>query len=398
MSKSACCRARSTARRCRATPTPSIRPVAISATGWPTRSPGSAAPGPSSSSSSSFSSCGRRATRCCSARAFDPYPFIFLNLILSMIAALQAPVIMMSQNRQAERDRIDAAHDYEVNLKAEIEIMALHEKLDELRHSQLIEMRDEIEGPFGAAHAHRTSGLRQAIAPDDRHDLHQLVARYGLIAVFLGCVAEGESAAILGGFFAHQKVFVPWQAFRGRLPRRLHRRHAVLPGRAALLRPSMGEAAARQAGLSPRLPAGAAASRHLFVLRQPLRLRHAPGRRHRGRLVRHHRCRGSCSSTACRRWSGPRCSRIGYVVRAGRRAASSARRLHEHQRLLLALAGLAVGSLAWSRAHYVASRQGRLTVIDVSRSPRSRISGMIRSSSSARCRVSMATSRAFSSA
>ena len=68
----------------------------------------------------------------------------FLNLMLSMLAALQAPVIMMSQNRQAEHDRIDAAHDYEVNLKAEIEIMALHEKLDELRHSQIIGMRDEI--------------------------------------------------------------------------------------------------------------------------------------------------------------------------------------------------------------------------------------------------------------
>ena len=77
--------------------------------------------------------------------AFDPYPFIFLNLILSMLAALQAPVIMMSQNRQAERDRIDAGHDYEVNLKAEIEIMALHEKLDELRHRELIEVRDDIK-------------------------------------------------------------------------------------------------------------------------------------------------------------------------------------------------------------------------------------------------------------
>ncbi|RJT32086.1 DUF1003 domain-containing protein [Mesorhizobium waimense] len=76
--------------------------------------------------------------------AFDPYPFIFLNLVLSMVAALQAPVIMMSQNRQTERDRIDAAHDYEVNLKAEIEIMALHEKLDELRHSEIISLRDEI--------------------------------------------------------------------------------------------------------------------------------------------------------------------------------------------------------------------------------------------------------------
>jgi uncharacterized membrane protein len=75
---------------------------------------------------------------------FDPYPFIFLNLILSMVAALQAPVIMMSQNRQSERDRLDASHDYEVNLKAEIEIMALHEKLDEMRHSQIMLLRDDM--------------------------------------------------------------------------------------------------------------------------------------------------------------------------------------------------------------------------------------------------------------
>lgn len=69
--------------------------------------------------------------------AFDPYPFIFLNLMLSMLAALQAPVIMMSQNRQAAKDRIAAAHDYEVNLKAEVEIMALHDKLDQLREKDL---------------------------------------------------------------------------------------------------------------------------------------------------------------------------------------------------------------------------------------------------------------------
>jgi uncharacterized membrane protein len=77
--------------------------------------------------------------------AFDPYPYVFLNLVLSMLAALQAPVIMMSQNRQAERDRLDAAHDYEVNLKAEIEIMALHEKLDELRHRELIAYNDRFD-------------------------------------------------------------------------------------------------------------------------------------------------------------------------------------------------------------------------------------------------------------
>ena len=69
--------------------------------------------------------------------AFDPYPFIFLNLMLSMVAALQAPIIMMSQNRQSDKDRSDAAHDYEVNLKAEIEIMALHDKLDALRSQDI---------------------------------------------------------------------------------------------------------------------------------------------------------------------------------------------------------------------------------------------------------------------
>jgi uncharacterized membrane protein/uncharacterized membrane protein YeaQ/YmgE (transglycosylase-associated protein family) len=66
-------------------------------------------------------------------KAFDPYPFILLNLVLSCIAAAQAPVILMSQNRQAEKDRLHAKLDYEVNLKAEVEILALHEKLDELR-------------------------------------------------------------------------------------------------------------------------------------------------------------------------------------------------------------------------------------------------------------------------
>jgi uncharacterized membrane protein len=64
--------------------------------------------------------------------SLDPYPFIFLNLLLSMLAAVQAPVIMMSQNRQAAKDRLAAALDYEVNLKAEIAIAELHAKLDRL--------------------------------------------------------------------------------------------------------------------------------------------------------------------------------------------------------------------------------------------------------------------------
>lgn len=69
---------------------------------------------------------------------FDPYPYIFLNLILSMLAAIQAPVIMMSQNRQATKDRLMAGYDYEVNLKAEVEILALHEKMDALRTEQMM--------------------------------------------------------------------------------------------------------------------------------------------------------------------------------------------------------------------------------------------------------------------
>ena len=68
---------------------------------------------------------------------FDPYPFILLHLVLSCLAALQAPVIMMSQNRMSQKDRLDARHDYEVNLKAEMEIAALHLKLDELHLRQL---------------------------------------------------------------------------------------------------------------------------------------------------------------------------------------------------------------------------------------------------------------------
>jgi uncharacterized membrane protein len=73
-------------------------------------------------------------------KPFDPYPYIFLNLILSMLAALQAPVIMMSQNRYAAKDRVAAEHDYEVNLKAELEILALHTKVDTLRQQQWMEL------------------------------------------------------------------------------------------------------------------------------------------------------------------------------------------------------------------------------------------------------------------
>ena len=69
-------------------------------------------------------------------KPFDPYPFILLNLVLSCLAAIQAPIIMMSQNRKEAKDRLRAENDYKVNLKAEIEIRMLHEKMDHLIHQQ----------------------------------------------------------------------------------------------------------------------------------------------------------------------------------------------------------------------------------------------------------------------
>ena len=81
-----------------------------------------------------------------SARPLDPYPFILLNLVLSCLAAVQAPVIMMSQNRQAAKDRFDAQQDYQVNLRAEMQITSLHLKLDEARSldwQQLVVLHQE---------------------------------------------------------------------------------------------------------------------------------------------------------------------------------------------------------------------------------------------------------------
>ncbi len=77
-------------------------------------------------------------------KGFDPYPFILLNLILSCIAAMQAPVIMMSQNRQEEKDRDRAKKDYMINLKSELEIRTLHEKIDHFimdQQQELLEMQ-----------------------------------------------------------------------------------------------------------------------------------------------------------------------------------------------------------------------------------------------------------------
>ena len=72
-------------------------------------------------------------------RTFDPYPYILLNLFLSILAAIQAPIILMSQNRQSDKDRLHAEHSYEVNLKSELEIMLLHEKLDQVYEKQRVE-------------------------------------------------------------------------------------------------------------------------------------------------------------------------------------------------------------------------------------------------------------------
>ena len=75
---------------------------------------------------------------------FDPYPFIFLNLMLSMLAAIQAPIIMMSQNRQQDIDRREAASDYRINVKAELEIELLHDKIDALREQEVLALTQAV--------------------------------------------------------------------------------------------------------------------------------------------------------------------------------------------------------------------------------------------------------------
>lgn len=83
-------------------------------------------------------------------KTFDPFPFILLNLILSCLAAIQAPIIMMSQNRQEEKDRKRAEHDYKINLKAELEIKLLSEKIDHLlvhQNKKLLEIQ-EIQADY----------------------------------------------------------------------------------------------------------------------------------------------------------------------------------------------------------------------------------------------------------
>jgi uncharacterized membrane protein len=79
------------------------------------------------------------------AKHWDPYPFILLNLALSFQAAYAAPIIMMSQNRQQDIDRQAAANDYQINIKAELEIEALHEKLDHLREVEVLELTRTVQ-------------------------------------------------------------------------------------------------------------------------------------------------------------------------------------------------------------------------------------------------------------
>lgn len=104
-------------------------------------------------------------------RAFDPYPFILLNLILSCLAAMQAPVIMMSQNRQETRDRRRAENDYKINLKSELEIRHLHEKVDYLLHQQatrLLEIQEiQLDLMRELAQAKSETGARLARKGDE---------------------------------------------------------------------------------------------------------------------------------------------------------------------------------------------------------------------------------------
>lgn len=109
-------------------------------------------------------------------RPFDPYPYILLNLILSCLAAIQAPIIMMSQNRQEAKDRTKAGHDYQVNLKAELEIRQLHQKLDHLLSHQWerlvqiqevqLELLSELRGVRRAASSSRQSPTDHADPQD----------------------------------------------------------------------------------------------------------------------------------------------------------------------------------------------------------------------------------------
>ena len=98
-------------------------------------------------------------------KAFDPYPYVFLNLMLSMLAAIQAPIIMMSQNRQAARDRMTMIRDFEVNLKSEASIDGLHKRIDHLTW-QILSDLDQIKRQQRATQP----GADSTAAPEAKHD------------------------------------------------------------------------------------------------------------------------------------------------------------------------------------------------------------------------------------
>ncbi|MBS1944730.1 MAG: DUF1003 domain-containing protein [Bacteroidetes bacterium] len=116
---------------------------------------------------------------------FDPYPFILMNLVLSCIAAVQAPVIMMSQNRQEEKDRKRSENDYLINLKAELELRSLHQKMDLLLQEELRGIGDVEEQQY-----------KLLVAMD--HKLGKLVARHGEAAAAPKATAGGAGQAGAG--------------------------------------------------------------------------------------------------------------------------------------------------------------------------------------------------------
>jgi uncharacterized membrane protein len=102
-----------------------------------------------------------------SSKPFDPYPYILLNLILSCLAAIQAPIIMMSQNRQEAKDRTRVAHDYQVNLKAELEIRQLHQKLDHVLSNQWERLVEIQEVQIELLNEIRGLGIKSEIAEQE---------------------------------------------------------------------------------------------------------------------------------------------------------------------------------------------------------------------------------------
>ena len=101
-------------------------------------------------------------------KAWDPYPFILLNLVLSCQAAYTAPIIMMSQNRQSDIDRSAAQHDYNVNLKSEMEIELLHQKIDLMREQQIahfIDVIQELKEDLRRAHAAQAAADAARLPP-----------------------------------------------------------------------------------------------------------------------------------------------------------------------------------------------------------------------------------------